>query len=337
MRVVVAPDKFAGTLTAAEAASAIERGWRSERPQDEIDVVPMSDGGPGFVAVLDAVLTAETVAVATTGPHDGPVVASLLVARAGDGVTVYVEAAQVCGLAIAAQPSRPLEATTAGLPAVLRAALAIGAHRVVVGVGGTASTDGGRPVVEQLAGHWPSSVELVAAVDVDGPLLGPRGAARSFAAQKGATATEVGLLEARLAAWAAEAEVDPTVPGAGAGGGLGFGLSVLGARLESGASVVAAAVGLPNRVAAADLVITGEGRLDATSWSGKVVGWVAGAASTTGRPCLALVGESSVTVGQAAAHGVSSVWSVSDLVGPELARLEASTSLMLAAARAARE
>ena len=337
MRVVVAPDKFAGTLSAAEAGAAIDAGWRSVRPRDEIDVVPMSDGGPGFLAVLEAALAAERVPVATTGPFGVPVVASLLVVRTADGVTAYAEAAEVCGLHLAAEPRRPLEASTAGLAAVLRAAVELGARRVVVGVGGTASTDGGRPVVDALAGSWPRAVELVVAVDVDRPLLGAGGSARSFAAQKGATAAEVEQLEARLTAWAAETGVDPTQPGVGAGGGLGFGLAALGGQLEPGARVVAAAVDLPARLAAADLVITGEGRLDTSSWSGKVVGWVGQAASDAGRPCWALVGESAVTAAQAAAHGVSAVFSLRTLVGPERARAEAVKSLAGAASLAARE
>ena len=342
MRVLVAPDKFAGTLTAPQAADSIGRGWSEVRPDDVVDLAAMADGGPGFLEVLRAALGGHVVLLDTTGPLGQPVVARLLVVRDDLATTAYVEAAQVCGLPLAPQPCRPLEASTSGLVAVLQAAAdAVGragpdveVRRVVVGVGGTSSTDGGRPVAEALATGWPPGVELVAAVDVGIPLLGPSGAARTFGPQKGATPADVERLEERLDDWAATTGADPSVPGVGAGGGLGFGLVLLGARLQGGAEVVAEAVRLRERVGAADLVLTGEGRLDETTWAGKVVAEVAGAARDQQTTCWALVGERTVD-DDAAGHGVSRVWSLSDEVGPGPARGEAAGSLTTMAARAA--
>ncbi len=342
MRVLVAPDKFAGTLTAAEAAAAMGRGWRVTRPDDAVDLAPMADGGPGFLGVLRSALGGHVLRVGSTGPLGRPLVADVLVVSEAQVSTAYVEAASVCGLPAATQSRRPMEASTEGLVAVLRAAAdAVGragpdveVRRVVVGVGGTASTDGGRPVVEALTTGWPTGVDLVAAVDVGCPLLGPSGAARTFGPQKGATPAEVERLEERLANWAATTGADPCVPGVGAGGGLGFGLALLGARLQRGAAVVAAAVHLRERVGAADLVLTGEGRLDETTWAGKVVAEVASTARDHQTPCWALVGQCTLDDLDAAGHGLSRVWSLSEQVGPGPATAEPLGSLSTLASRA---
>lgn len=323
MRVVVAPDKFAGTLTAAEAAEAIRAGWHDAVPRAEVTVTPMADGGPGFITALAGADGAQTRMVAAPGPHGDGVVAQLLVV---DGVA-FVEAAQVCGLHLAPDPPRALEASTAGLVPLLKTALAGGAQRVVVGVGGTASTDGGRPVTEALEGRWPPGVELVVATDVENPLLGPAGAARSFAPQKGASDAEVEALERRLAAWASGSTVDPSTPGAGAGGGLAYGLMRLGARRVSGAALVGEARGLSADVATSDLVVTGEGRLDFSSLRGKVVAEVARTAQAAARPCIALVGSSQVGRREAAAVGIDEIHSMAELVDLERALADARGSL----------
>lgn len=334
MRVVVAPDKFAGTLTGFEAAEAIRQGWRDTAPQDAVSCVPMSDGGPGFLAALAGATATQPGVVATTGPHGEPMLAQLLVVD-DDTRTAYLEAAQVCGLHLAPAGRRPVEATTAGLVPMLHAALQAGARCVVVGVGGTASTDGGRPVAEALAGTWPPDVELVVATDVENPLLGPGGAARSFAPQKGASTAEVEALERRLAAWASGCRVDPSTPGAGAGGGLAFGLMQLGAHRVSGARLVVDAVGLEPAVAAADLVLTGEGCLDPSSLGGKVVAEVARVALEAARPCVALTGSATLRPDEAGAAGIDEVHTLVDLVGVERAFAAAESSLRALAATVA--
>ena len=337
MRVLLAPDKFAGTLTAAEVCDAASAGWHDTAPKDVVTSQPMSDGGPGFVGALATASgsSASVTSVPTTGPHGEPVAAQLLVVRNTN--TAYLEAAQSCGLALSDPPLRPIDATTSGLVPLLYAALESGVERVVVGVGGTASTDGGRAVVEAFDGTWPGAVELVVATDVENPLLGPAGAARSFAPQKGASDAEVTALEHRLVAWASGADVDPNAPGAGAGGGLGYGLMRLGARRVSGAALVAAAVGLDQLVAAADVVVTGEGQLDFSSLRGKVAAFVAERCLAASTPCVALAGTSTLGRREASANGFDEIYAMADLVGADEALGHAAASVRRVAARVARD
>ena len=193
-------------------------------------------------------------------------------------------------------------------------------RRIVVGVGGTSTTDGGRGCVEAL-GAVPPQVQLVAATDVASPLLGPAGAARGFGTQKGADDAMVERMEERLRIWAADSAGDPEAPGAGAGGGLGFGLSLLGAARVSGAGLVADIVGLSDRIAEADVVVTGEGSVDWSSLRGKVVAEVARRAVEHGRPCIVLAGQASVGSREAAAAGIDEVHSVAGGAGSAAASL----------------
>ena len=279
-RVLVAPDKFAGTLTAHDAAQAMSSGWSSVRPNDVVDRCPLTDGGPGFLDVVAANVAGAASTTMATGPDGTPVSARLVRCDEGGRRTIYLEAADVCGLHLAPSPREPMAMTTAGVADLLAAAVGAGADRVVVGVGGTASTDGGAGMVRRWAGHygaWPATIDLVGAVDVLVPLLGDGGAAHGFARQKGATDVDVERLEQQLIGWASTSAGDPDRPGAGAGGGLGFGLALLGGRLESGGALVARLVDLPARARASAVVLTGEGRLDPTSLVGEVVGVVAAA------------------------------------------------------------
>ncbi|MGQ7296326.1 glycerate kinase [Quadrisphaera sp. KR29] len=345
MRVLVAPDGFTGTLSAPQAARALADGWLSARPGDEVDLCPLSDGGPGFLDVLEAAAPASRrLRVGTTGPLGDPVTAPVLVLEEDGGRVVAVESALACGTALL--PPGPagerdaLAATTAGVGPLLAAARAAGARRVLVGLGGSATTDGGAGALAALAGSaeplltggggalrrlrgahlgwlpalraaW-GGVDLVAATDVDVPLLGPHGAARGFGPQKGASPADAALLEAALAAWRdAVEEVCPEArgldrePGAGAAGGLGHGLLVLGGRREGGALAAARAVGLAQRAARADVVLTGEGCLDWQSLRGKVVAQVASVAAAAGAPVLAVAGQVRLDAAQAAAGGLA--------------------------------
>ncbi len=220
---------------------------------------------------------------------------------------------------------------------LLLAALASGATRVVVGVGGTASTDGGRGAVEALGRDWPEGVDLVVATDVDTPLLGPLGAAAVFGPQKGATADQVAELESRLSGWAAICGTDPDLPGAGAGGGLGYGLMALSGRRAPGIDTVLDAIGFDGRVRAADLVITGEGSFDFQSLRGKAPAGVATRAQAAGRPCLVLAGRVEVGRREAAAAGVEAAYAVVDLVGAEAAFADPAARLADLAADVARQ
>lgn len=327
MRVVVAPDSFGGTLSAVEAAAAMAAGWHDVAPADDIDAVPMSDGGPGFVDVLHAGLGGAVRTTIVPGPLGAEVAARWLRV---DG-TVYVEAAQACGLHLVTPSDATVRrAGTAGLGALLAVAAA-GARQVVVGVGGTATNDGGQGLVAALPGglRWPYAGELVVATDVDNPLLGPNGAAAVYGPQKGADRATVLDLDDALRRWADEVEAEvgrPGLrdePGAGAGGGLGFALVALGGRRISGAGLVAAAVGLAERVADADLVVTGEGSLDAQSVRGKVVSAVANAAREAGVPCLAVAGRAPIGRRDAAAAGIDDIATVEAALGSTAAALHA--------------
>jgi glycerate 2-kinase len=320
MRVLVAPDSFGGTLSAVEAAEAIAAGWQSVAPGDEIDLAPMSDGGPGFVDVIAASLDGRLVRVEVDGPLRRPARAAILVV----GETAYVESAQACGLHLIPPSERdPSRTTTYGAGQLLRVAIREnGVRRVVVGLGGSGTNDGGRGAWEVLGDRpLPAGITLVAATDVDNPLLGPNGASAVFGPQKGADRAMVLDLDDRLRGWADEVEAGLDLrgtrdrPGAGAAGGLGFALLAWGAERRSGVEVVAAAVGLAARAEAADLVVTGEGAFDAQSLRGKVPAGVANAAQAAGVPCVVIAGRVEVGRRDAAAAGIEASYAVADVLG----------------------
>jgi len=325
MRVVVAPDCFTGTLSAVEAADAIAAGWRRTDPTGSLDLAPMSDGGPGFVAALYSSFGGELHRVEVRGPLGAPATADVLVAADG---TVYVEAAQACGTQLFAGDERhPMEADSQGVGELLAAAVRdFAATTVVVGVGGTASTDGGRGCVEHfrslVPGGWPQGVRLVAATDVVNPLLGSDGAAAVYGPQKGASPEQVRALEERLRGWAELAGADPAAPGAGAGGGLAYGLMVLGGTRASGVQTVLDAVRLPERAAVADLLLTGEGTFDGTSLQGKVPKGVAWVAQRAGRPCVVLAGRVMVGRREFSSAGVDAAYSIEESAGSLTAALD---------------
>jgi glycerate kinase len=256
MQLLAAPDKFRGTLTARQAAAAIaagavRAGWTASK-------LPLADGGEGTLDVLGGGNRRTTV----TGPLGEPVEAEWRLERDG---TALIEAAQACGLTLAGGPEEndPLRATSRGVGELIATAVAEGASRVVVCVGGVASTDGGVGAVSALPPKLPP---IDVACDVEARFLD---AADVFAPQKGATPEQVRILRERLA------RLDvPDLPGAGAAGGLAGGLAALGARLLPGFDLVAERLGLREHLAEADLVVTGEGLVDATSLTGKVVGRV---------------------------------------------------------------
>jgi glycerate kinase len=329
MRVVLAPDCFTGTATAAEAAAAFADGWRSVAAGDSLTLCPVSDGGPGLVAALAASLAG------SRSPAPG-----LLVA----GAVAYVESAVGCGPEAVAAAGRDVR--TGSTDAVGRllstAAASEGVRSVVVGLGGSATNDGGAGLwaalgaepAQTLTGGGialgelasltvpsPLPVRLVAATDVDNPLLGLYGATAVYGPQKGADDVAIMALDAALQRWAdlVEAATERpglrTAAGAGAAGGLGFGLLALGAERVSGIDLVLGAVDLAAHVADADLVVTGEGRYDATSLRGKVVSGVARVAQQAAVPCIVAAGSSDVSPREAAANGIDEVWSVAELLG----------------------
>lgn len=341
-RVVIAPDGFGGTLSAEDAAEAMAQGWRRVH-DDDVELVPLSDGGPGLVDVLATTTGGVRRDVVVDGPLGKPVNASILLVED----TAYVESAQACGLHLVPPQERDaLAASTTGVGQLVLAALDAGARRIVVGLGGSATTDGGAGMLVSLGAEVTPAdlgaggdslagvvavdlttvdarlqgVELIVATDVDNPLLGPTGAAAVFGPQKGASTDEVRRLDAALTRWAhvaaspRAAEVADR-PGAGAAGGLGFGFYLLGARSESGISLVMDAVGLRRRLEDARLVLTGEGSFDGQSLRGKVVTGVAAVAAEADVPCLVLAGQVHVTAADLAAAGVAAAYAVADVAG----------------------
>lgn len=336
-RVVISPDSFKGTVTSAEVARALADGWRAVRSGDEVVEIPLADGGEGTLEALAAARTdAHWSSLEVSGPDSRRVTARWV--QLPDG-TAVAELAQSSGLPLMEQPDS-LGAHTVGLGEVLAAALDAGAQRLMVGLGGSASTDGGTGCLTALGARFldragaelaPGGGSLVALdrvdlggmrsappggvvclTDVTSPLLGADGAAAVFGPQKGATGADIDLLERGLARLHALLCGPADEPGAGAAGGTAYGLcAVWGASLVPGASAVAEAAGVPAALQGADLLITGEGRFDATSLSGKVVGHLADLVAADG-PALAIV------AGQTAApppRGAVSLLALTDLAG----------------------
>jgi glycerate 2-kinase len=232
--------------------------------------LPVADGGEGTADVLAQILEGDWHDVSVRGPFGATVAARWL--QLADG-TAVIDSAAAVGLPLVPRDELdPLHASSEGVGDLLRAALEAGARSVIVGVGGTATVDGGAGL-RRVVDVWPTDVPLRVACDVRSPLLGPDGAARVFGPQKGADAAAVEQLEARLAG---DQELRPfrDLPGAGAGGGLGAGLAALGGQLVPGAELVLDAIGFDERARTAELVVTGEGMVDATTLEGKAPGTV---------------------------------------------------------------
>lgn len=339
MRLLIAPDKYAGTLTAPEAAEAIARGWRRRVPDVEVDLCPMADGGPGFVDVLHANLGGELVVATVTGPQGGQVPATILVT---DGVA-WIESAQAVGIALTTPQTRDaMRASTRGLGELLAVAATLGVRRIVVGVGGTGTNDGGAGVLAALGATADGGVldagpqglagvtavdwgpareavrghELVVATDVETMLLGMVGATRTFGPQKGLDDAQQLQVDGWLQSFAEATDRKlADAPGAGAGGGIGFALQLLAARRASGVALVAAAVDLAGRARRSDLVVTGEGAFDFSSRAGKVPYGVAEVANEALRPCIALAGRVLIGSREMRALGVEAAYAITDLVG----------------------
>lgn len=344
MRVLIVPDKFKGTLTANQVAEAIAEGWKQARPADSIELFPMTDGGDGFGTLLSQRLQAESRLVRTVDAAGQPCDAEWWWA-AGRRVAI-VEAAQANGLARLPKGRwHPFDLDTSGLAPLLRAAESAGAEKCLVGIGGSATNDGGFGMARALgwkfwdaAGQpilqWtqlerlerverPASPlripDLKVAVDVSNPLLGPQGCSRIYGPQKGLKPEDMPRAEAPLAALAAVIERQlglnhAEAPGAGAAGGLGFGLATFaGATLTPGFGLFAEISGLEERIRQSDLILTGEGCMDPSSLMGKGVGGVASLCRNFGKPCVGL-GGSRVDTALLAKHLTSSYALVPDLV-----------------------
>jgi len=334
IRVLLAPDKFKGCMTAADAAAQLRCGLLAERPDLLIDVLPIADGGDGTVAAVTAAGFA-SIPVETVGPTGEPVETSF-----GMSLSVaVVELASACGMSkLPGGVPAPMTASSFGLGLIIKAAVAQGARTVVIGLGGSASTDGGagmltalgarvldrggKPIRQGAIGlqdvdlldltgldRWLPLVHFVLASDVDSPLLGETGAAAVFGPQKGMTVAQVVEAETNLCRWAEVVRrcipgADPMAAGGGAAGGTGFAAqSVLASATRSGAAVVLDLIDFNRHLAVCDLVVTGEGSLDAQTLRGKGPAAVAAAGQAGGKPVFAVAGSIALTQRQLAAAG----------------------------------
>lgn len=310
MHLLIAPDKFRGTLTSRAAAEAFETGWSRSRPGDSFDLAPMADGGEGTLETLTDALGGTIVSARVSGPLGGQVDAAFGIADGPGGRLAIVEMARASGLALVTPERRDVSrATTYGTGELIRLALDHDPERILVCIGGSATNDGGAGMAAALGARLDDAkgrplapgggalvslaaidvsrldprlrkVKVLVASDVDNPLCGPSGASAVFGPQKGASPDLVRTLDRGLAHLAAVVHRDLGVnlkdePGAGAAGGLGFGLTAFcGARSRPGVEMVMDAIGLAGRLAKSDLVMTGEGTFDQQSLRGKVAAGV---------------------------------------------------------------
>jgi glycerate kinase len=362
VRVLVAPDKFRGTLTAIQAAAALAEGWRRSRPRDEVETCPVADGGEGTMWALLAALGGRAVAAGARGPLGERIGASVGLAEPGGTRLAIVESASASGLALLPETARDaLRAGTAGTGDLIRAALDLAPERILLCVGGTASTDGGAGMAMALGARLARAdgtsigaggsgllelaavdvssldprlraVDLDVCVDVDNPLTGPTGAGAAFGPQKGASPADVVLLDRALGHLAAVVHRDLGVdlrgrPGSGAGGGLAFGTAVfLGGRIRSGAGLVSEVLGLEARVRRADVVITGEGRFDRGTLRGKAPAEVLRLAREAGAEPVVVCGEAERGVRELV-PGLGRVVSLTDRFGAAAASADAAARL----------
>jgi glycerate kinase len=369
VRVLICPDKFAGSLTAAQATEAIAAGWASINGSDVLDCRPLADGGPGFLEVIEAATGGKRIGVPTVDPLGRPVAGEILVTD----VTAYIESAHATGLSLVAPDERdPLRATSYGLGALVMAAIDAGASEIIIGLGGSATNDGGAGFLEAIGavpvddGGMPlarggaalstcaaiagtaktQGVRLVGATDVDSPLTGIFGASAVYGPQKGASREDVLRLDAALDVFSRVLSDDlpscpPNLasrPGAGAAGGLGAAILALGGELRSGIGVVRDVTRLDEALDQADVVITGEGSLDAQSLRGKVIAGVASGARDRGLPCFVLAGQSSTGRRESAAAGIADTYTLIDHFGSEdRAMQEAASGLSALAAKLANQ
>ena len=351
--VVVAPDKFKGTLTAAQVAAHVAAGLGRASPGLTTIQVPVADGGDGTVEAAEAA-GYRRIELGVRGPTGKPLTASFALL---DG-TAIIESAQACGLTrLPGGILAPLTATSCGVGELILAAVRKRAKRIVLGLGGVACTDGGAGLVTALGGRLldasgtelppggaalarldhidvsrlrnlsGTGTEVIAATDVDNPLLGPRGAAAVYAPQKGASARDVASLEEGLARWADVTErtfgfVKRDEPGAGAAGGLGFAaLGFLGATMQPGIELMLDLLSFHDHLSGARLVVTGEGALDEQTLHGKAPAGVARAAAAAAPdlPVVAVAGVCSLSPGQLRSAGIARAYALAD-IEPDLAR-----------------
>ena len=362
MKIVIASDSYKESLTALEVASEIEAGFREIFPYANYCKVPMADGGEGTVVAMVAATAGTLVQVDVTGPLGEKI--RTCYGLTGDGKTAIIEMAAASGLALVAPHLRnPLKTSSYGTGELIKAALDAGISHLIIGIGGSATNDGGAGMLQALGvklldqfgcpisfgGGSLANIDYIdisgidprlkacrieAACDVNNPLTGPKGASAVFGPQKGATPDMVAELDQSLSRYARLISRDlgievEFVPGAGAAGGMGAALlAFLGARLRPGVDIVVEAVGLDSLIQDADLVITGEGRMDSQTIHGKAPIGVARVAKRYNKPLIGIAGSLSTDVGVVHEHGIDAVFSILSRVGTmEDALMQAAANL----------
>jgi glycerate kinase len=351
MKILIAPDKFKGSLSAVDAATSIADGVRSVDPTIEINLCPVADGGEGTVSTLVTATGGKFLTRRVTGPLPEMKVDATF-GFLGDGTTAIIEMSAASGLALLnLQDRNPLNTTTFGTGELIAAAVKEGARKIILGIGGSATTDAGigcaqacgftvllkdgqqtsptEPLcgrdldnilmIKHGRGEITNGIEIVVACDVTNPLFGPDGAAQIFGPQKGATPSIVKQLDDSLCALAERTGKisEANMPGAGAAGGLGFGmLAFFGAKLDSGFNLLANNIQFRQRLLGIDLCFTGEGQLDGQSAGGKVVAGVSALCRQANVPCVALVGSVGPGAEHSLDHGLTAYFSITNAPMP---------------------
>ncbi len=366
--ILLVPDKFKGSLSATGVADALEAAVRRHLvggAQARIVKLPMADGGDGSMEVVEAALggACRRVAVDTFDALMRPIQAPILLFD--DGRQAFIEMAKVCGLAMLSPEERnPEKTTTYGLGVLLAAASALGCEKIVVGIGGSSTNDGGEGLLRAVADpanmrrpggaagsfearlvlprkgsdalrkiRWISDkTSIVVACDVDNPLLGPNGATMVYGPQKGADAAMLERLERRMEAFAAEAGLDTVLPGGGAAGGVGAALHKLGATLVPGWRLFGEMAGLETKIAEADTVVTGEGSFDAQSLDGKLISGILTLCKPYKKKPLVVCGRCTLPVSVWKKAGVADVYALSE-IEPDPARSMADAAALLSGSR----
>lgn len=357
-KIVVATDKFKGSMTAAEAAQAIKDGLsaNSALSSDNILLCPMADGGEGSMGVMERAfhrkdVQYEKIFIESVNHPGSPILAPVLMYKADGTMTAFIEMASVCGLNMIPRDKRNLlRSTTYGLGSVMRSVIeSHGARRIVMAIGGSGTNDGGFGMLAALGWSFSNSspfrnkniptfisgidsasdrsvqsvcphlkeTEILVASDVTSPLLGPSGATAVYGPQKGCKRQDIPLFENALENWI-KVIGHPDFPGAGAAGGTGYALkAALGAQFVPGWRFFASALGLEQEIASADLVITGEGRFDRSSLSGKLPSGIAEMCRQYGKPLWVVTGQNKITEAEYLRLGISKVFELSSLALPE--------------------
>lgn len=357
-KIVVATDKFKGSMTAAEAAQAIKDGLsaNSTLSSDNILLCPMADGGEGSMGVMERAfhrkdVQYEKIFIESVNHLGSPILAPVLMYKADGTMTAFIEMASVCGLNMIPRDKRNLlRSTTYGLGSVMRSVIeSHGARRIVMAIGGSGTNDGGFGMLAALGWSFSNSspfrnkdipafisgidsasdrsvqsvcphlqeTEILVASDVTSPLLGPPGATAVYGPQKGCKRQDIPLFENALENWI-KVIGHPDFPGAGAAGGIGYALkAALGAQFVPGWRFFASALGLEQEIASADLVITGEGRFDRSSLSGKLPSGIAEMCRQYGKPLWVVTGQNKITEAEYLSLGISKVFELSSLALPE--------------------